>query len=118
MYRFSRDASRFSQDESRFSRESLKHLVWNILYMYYSQNVKKRLVSIQGAEESYLAVYDFNRLVTRLNVYSSITYSDLNRQQIGSLYNCTMNSTENTVKYDTSAPCGFRTSYNEALKHF
>ena len=55
-YRFSQDASRFSRDESRFSRESLKHLVWNILYMYYSRNVKKvkkRLVSIQGAEESY-----------------------------------------------------------------
>ena len=61
-------------------------------------------------------VYNFNRLVAQLNVYSSITtYSDLNQQQIGSLYNCTMNSTENTVKYDTSAPCRFRTSYNEAL---
>ena len=29
--------SRFSRDASRFVRESLKHLVWNILYMYYSQ---------------------------------------------------------------------------------
>jgi len=34
--RFSRDGSRFSRDGSRFARESLKHLVWNILYMYYS----------------------------------------------------------------------------------
>ena len=40
-YHFSRDTSCFSQDEShfsreasRFSQESLKHLVWNILYMY------------------------------------------------------------------------------------
>ena len=38
--RFSRDAYRFSRDASHFSRESLQHLVWNILYMYYSQNVK------------------------------------------------------------------------------
>ena len=33
----SRDESRFSRDASRFARESLKYLVWNILYMYYSQ---------------------------------------------------------------------------------
>ena len=37
---FSRDAYRFSRDVSGFSRESLRHLVWNILYMYYLQNVK------------------------------------------------------------------------------
>ena len=35
--RFSRDESCFSRDASRFARESLKHLVWNIFYMYYSQ---------------------------------------------------------------------------------
>ena len=35
--RFSRDVSRFSRDVSRFSQESLKHLVWNILHMYYLQ---------------------------------------------------------------------------------
>ena len=39
-YRFSRDEFRFSRGASRFSRESLKHLVWNIINMYYSQNVK------------------------------------------------------------------------------
>ena len=56
------------------------------------------VVSIQGVEESYLAVYDFNRLITRLHVYSSIMYSELNQQQIGLRYNCTVNSTANTVK--------------------
>ena len=42
-YRFSRDESRFSREASRFSRESLKHLVWNILYMYYSQEASAHI---------------------------------------------------------------------------
>ena len=41
--RFSRDESRFSRDASRFARESLKHLVWNILYMYYSQEASVQI---------------------------------------------------------------------------
>ena len=89
--RFSRDAYRFSRDESCSSRESLKYLDWNILYMYYSQNIKKvKMVSFHTD--------NFNRLVTRLHVYGSITYSDLNQQKIGSRYNCKVNSTGNTAK--------------------
>ena len=40
-----------------------------------------------------MRVYDFNRLITGLHVYSSITYIDLNQQQIASRYNCTVNLT-------------------------
>ena len=40
---FSRDESRFSREASRFARESLKHLVWNILYMYYSQEASAHI---------------------------------------------------------------------------
>ena len=36
--------------------------------------------------------------ITRSHIYSLITYSDLNEQQINSSYNCTVNLTENTVK--------------------
>ena len=41
---------------------------------------------------------DFNRLTTGLHVYSSITYIDLNQQQIALRYNCTVNLIGNTVK--------------------
>ena len=36
--------------------------------------------------------------VTRSHVYSSITYCDLNQQQIDLHYNCMVNLTGNTVK--------------------
>ena len=42
---------------------------------------------MQGAEESYLMVHDFNRLVSRLIAclqFDHIMYSDLNQQQIAS----------------------------------
>ena len=44
-------------------------------------------------------IQNFNKRVTRSHVYSCITYSDLNQQQIDSCYNCTLNLTRITVKY-------------------
>ena len=43
---FSRDESRFLRDASRFARESLKRLVWNIFYMYYSQEASEHIKDV------------------------------------------------------------------------
>ena len=54
------------------------------VYQVFLAKHENLLVSIQGVEESYikyLRVYDFNRLITGLHVYSSITYIDLNQQK-------------------------------------
>ena len=42
-----------------------------------------------------------------ITLHGLISHSELNQQQIDSCYNCAVNLTGNTFKYDTSPPCSF-----------
>ena len=57
--------------------------------------------------DDHLSRQDLNRCVTRSHVYSSITQSELNQQQIDSCDNCVI-LTGNTIKQDSSALCAER----------
>ena len=103
-YHFSQDTSCFSQDEShfsreasRFSQESLKHLVWNILYMYILALAVSFHTGSRGVPFDGIWFQQTRNMIACLQ-FKIITYSSLNQQQIASRYNCTVNSTENTVK--------------------